>query len=275
MELHAQARAEAQARRHADAQMRSAARRAQQFQAQASRAQAAAQVQAARAHAHAVRLARGWHAHVHRQASQAALRGSSTAMVQHGGQRVEVRNGVVIVNGEVVAEARGPSVSVTTVNGQVSVNGQVVWPRPGGGYPPARGTEDAERVRGGAGVRPMDPWQWPLGGAEGPTADDGGAAVVLGILSRAMEYSVPGIQGARKPRAELEEPCAICLEAIDEGAQTRTLPCFHSFHRHCAEDCFRAQAAQAVAAGGSGLSAAVLCPVCRHAVGPDIVDLID
>lgn len=146
---------------------------------------------------------------------------------------VEVRNGAVYVNGEHVAQAEEGHVSVSNVNGQVLLNGRVVWPRQGGEAPsPAKSQSEA-------------------------------------LIEQALAFSVTGIKGECRPG---EEPCAVCLEDVAEGAATRTLPCFHSFHRSCAEECFKTQA---LATSSRRRLAAVLCPVCRHPVGPETITVDD
>lgn len=85
-------------------------------------------------------------------------------------------------------------------------------------------------------------------------------------IAMAMQYSVPSICNVTR----CEEPCPVCLEVINRGDHMRTLPCFHLLHRHCAEAYFSQDSAHGSSPGGP-----VLCPVCRHVVGPEMVQVDD
>lgn len=134
-----------------------------------------------------------------------------------------VVNGTVFVNGEEVAQApRNGAVSVQVNDGVVHVNGVAVWPRGTG-----------QQVLNSHSLSP--PSACSIEAAHSHSA--------VGVCSRA-----------------LAEPCAVCLEEIATGNQTRTLPCFHMLHRNCAEQHFL----QCVNMGQD-----VLCPICRIPVVQD------
>jgi len=246
---------------HAQAAQMQAQMQGQAAQMQAQAAQMHAQVQANTARMHRQ------HAEMHRDMQQARRQWSHGGGGGGGGGRshsysfssgaggsvsTSIVNGYVYVNGERVARVPpGSGVSLSTVNGTVYLNNEVVWPRPGGGgalpTPPAI-APDGERSarRSSAAAAGTD------------------AAEVL-----ACRFSAVGVCAAH-----VAEPCAVCLEDIREGQMTRTLPCFHIFHRHCAEAHFSNEA-------GRGPAGVVLCPVCRHPVsdevpsGAEVVDLLD
>jgi len=146
-----------------------------------------------------------------------------------GSVSTSVVNGHVYVNGQLVAQLPpGTPVSISTVNNEVHLNGQVIWPQGGGGV-----IHQSQR-RSLVMPRPARAHQ------------DG--------RSLAMRHSRIGVCDADR-----EEPCPICLDEIRAGQHTRTLPCFHFLHQHCAESHFFQ---------GENPEDAVLCPVCRAEVGP-------
>mmetsp|Transcript_4089 Transcript_4089/g.8254 ORF Transcript_4089/g.8254 Transcript_4089/m.8254 type:complete len:193 (+) Transcript_4089:2-580(+) len=65
---------------------------------------------------------------------------------------------------------------------------------------------------------------------------------------------------------ENEEICPVCLEPMEKGQLTRTLPCFHALHADCAGRHFAASSRSR----RDGLRARkhVQCPLCRARVGP-------
>jgi len=146
-----------------------------------------------------------------------------------GGVSTSVVNGDVYVNGQLVAQLPpGAPVSIQTVNNVVHLNGEVVWPQQGG--------DVIQQTQRGRAVMPP-----PAHAREDER-------------SLAMRYSRVGVCDADR-----EEPCPICLDDIRAGQRTRTLPCFHFLHQHCAESHF---------SQGENPADAVLCPVCRAEVGP-------
>ncbi|KAF4656163.1 hypothetical protein FOZ61_007146 [Perkinsus olseni] len=62
-----------------------------------------------------------------------------------------------------------------------------------------------------------------------------------------------------------EEPCAICLSEYQVGEVSRRLPCGHSFHTCCFDNCF--------ACRPRGFKLHHVCPLCRAALGPTLIEL--
>lgn len=147
-----------------------------------------------------------------------------------GSVSTSVVNGDVYVNGQLVAQVPpGTPVSIRNVNNVVHLNGQIVWP------PQAEGAIHQIRRRSPGMPQPAR------------AREPGGQRL-------AMRHSVVGVCDADR-----EEPCPICLDEIKAGQRTRTLPCFHFLHQHCAESHF---------SQGDNPADVVLCPVCRAEVGP-------
>jgi len=158
-----------------------------------------------------------------------------------GSVSTSIINNSVYVNGQHVANLDGHG-QVQTINGQVFVNGQVVWPRPGGA-----GVAGDVASLSGRHSQPKSPQQQQL-------------------YDQALKFSAVSI--CEKDRCA--EDCTICLEPIMKGQWMTTLPCFHLFHRHCAEAHFDKQCSSNAAAV-EGIN----CPVCRYTIGPEVLEIDD
>ncbi len=248
----AQAHAEAQTMR-AQAQAAQQQARAQavatrtQLQAQGERMRTQARAQAEQMQAQMQQMPRDFEQRMSQEPLASATQWPDSHFSSSGMNSVttEVRNGTVFINGQAVARPDGGGgISVQTINGRVLVNGEAVWPRAdAGALPVAQGHAVGRRGRPHSRMQAAE--------------------------ATALRHSLVSTRG---PPCEGDEPCAVCLEDIREGDETRTLPCFHCFHRQCAEAAF-CQAANAAAASNNGSSpSAVCCPVCRCPVGPEIVD---
>jgi len=236
----------AQMQRQAGVMQRDMERHAARMERQAARMQHDMERQAARMQRDMERRATRMQRDMERQAEQMQAIGPTEqafppgVMAAMGGRGVStsVSNGVVYVNGEPVALVPpGGPVALQNVNGTVSLNGQVVWP-------PAAAAGVAGAAAG-----------MTEGAATGTEGDRPPAVRDPTAYQEAMRYSRLGVCGANR-----DEPCPVCLEDIASGQHTRTLPCFHFMHRHCAEAHFRRDAAR---------GEPVLCPICRTNVGPD------
>jgi len=106
---------------------------------------------------------------------------------------------------------------------------------------------------------------WPQPGGRGQVVPEASAPPPPqeDPFEQAMQYSVRSACEACQ-----KEPCPVCLEPIQVGDEMRTLPCFHLLHNHCAEAHFAQSAARSSRTGGP-----VLCPVCRHVVGPEMIEI--
>eukprot|EP00931_Biecheleriopsis_adriatica_P009773 TRINITY_DN110849_c0_g1_i1.p1 TRINITY_DN110849_c0_g1~~TRINITY_DN110849_c0_g1_i1.p1 ORF type:complete len:224 (-),score=52.30 TRINITY_DN110849_c0_g1_i1:122-793(-) len=137
------------------------------------------------------------------------------------------------------------AVSTSVINGAVYVNGQEVSRVPAG---------MGVNVQNINGVVVVNGQQvWPPHGAAGGHSMSPSAA-----FEEAMSSSAASIC-----QANLREPCAICLAEVTAGQHTRTLPCFHMFHRSCAESFFQDKSTT----GGQ-----ILCPLCRVPVANHVPD---
>mmetsp|Transcript_40654 Transcript_40654/g.91301 ORF Transcript_40654/g.91301 Transcript_40654/m.91301 type:complete len:396 (-) Transcript_40654:29-1216(-) len=82
-------------------------------------------------------------------------------------------------------------------------------------------------------------------------------------LQRALRFSALG----KCEEGACKEPCPICLEDMTKGQLLRTLPCFHMFHQGCAEQYFQCESLRL------GEDDNISCPLCRFAVGPEVIDV--
>lgn len=146
-----------------------------------------------------------------------------------GAVSTSVVNGSVYINGQWVAEVPdGAPVSIENRDGIVSLNGTAIWP-------PRAGARDQPQQAAAGAFEPRDRRR----------RDD--------PQSIALDSSRTGVS-----TKDYEEPCVVCLEAIRAGQQIRTLPCFHVFHRSCAEADFARDTRPNP----------VQCPMCRIEVAP-------
>lgn len=134
-------------------------------------------------------------------------------------------------------------VSTSVVNGIVYVNSHEVARVP---------TGQGVRVQNLNGTVVVNGQQvWPAG------APAAAAPAVPHALKQAFDCSLASVCDT-----DLTEPCPICIAPIQAGQHTRTLPCFHIFHRSCAEGAFQAS----LTAAGD-----ILCPVCRVPITPAVL----
>ncbi|EEQ99095.1 RING-H2 finger protein ATL4M, putative [Perkinsus marinus ATCC 50983] len=70
---------------------------------------------------------------------------------------------------------------------------------------------------------------------------------------------------ATSAAGDVDEPCAICLSEYQVGEVSRSLPCGHTFHTSCFDNCF--------ACRPRGFKLHHVCPLCRAALGPTLVEL--
>eukprot|EP00928_Gymnodinium_smaydae_P034499 TRINITY_DN2442_c0_g1_i1.p1 TRINITY_DN2442_c0_g1~~TRINITY_DN2442_c0_g1_i1.p1 ORF type:complete len:322 (-),score=41.42 TRINITY_DN2442_c0_g1_i1:224-1189(-) len=170
------------------------------------------------------------------EASRAGMSMTSGGGPHSSGVSTSVINGNVYVNGQFVTQVPpGTQVSLETTRHVVRLNGRVIWPPP-----PPQAHAQLELQAG------TDVLSFYQHGLNQEVAD-------------ALRYSVVGIC-----EVEREELCPICLDRIEVGQHTRTLPCFHFLHRRCAEVHFSRQRLS---------SGPVQCPICREVVGPTQVSL--
>jgi len=153
-----------------------------------------------------------------------------TSMSTSGGSQgvsTSVVNGEVFVNGEWVATAPRGATSLEVRNGVVRMNGEAIWPRADHAQAQAhsgglRRIEGVPEDQSGE----QEAIDWRLAGEQVPSAPS--------PVEVALRSSRTGVCDCDR-----EEPCAVCLERITAGHHTRTLPCFHVLHRSCAEAHFR------------------------------------
>lgn len=134
-------------------------------------------------------------------------------------------------------------VSTSVVNGVVYVNSHEV-----ARVPPGQGV-NVQNLNGTVVVNGQQVW---AAGAPTPAAPARPHA-----LKQALDCSLASVCDT-----DLTEPCSICIAPIQARQLTRTLPCFHIFHRSCAECAFQAS----LTAAGE-----ILCPVCRVPVTPAVL----
>eukprot|EP00927_Polykrikos_kofoidii_P082286 TRINITY_DN8141_c0_g3_i1.p1 TRINITY_DN8141_c0_g3~~TRINITY_DN8141_c0_g3_i1.p1 ORF type:complete len:360 (+),score=104.82 TRINITY_DN8141_c0_g3_i1:95-1174(+) len=167
-------------------------------------------------------------------------------------------NGSIYVNGQQVAQVPcGASVNLQSSNGVVRLNNEVIWPR---------ADVVAAGVMAEVEVPPLQQSFMPPASAwlrDSPEEDVGN--VELQTLRDALNHSRVGVCPNDR-----EEPCSVCTDSIATGQKTRTLPCFHVLHRACAEAYFSAEAKIA-----AHQNRRIPCPVCRHDVGPELVEILD
>jgi hypothetical protein len=72
-----------------------------------------------------------------------------------------------------------------------------------------------------------------------------------GATARQPDAAVASNNSNNNNNSHNSHRCSVCLEAYRAGDQLRTVPCFHSFHKHCIDD---------------WLSRKAECPVCKHSV---------
>jgi len=181
------------------------------------------------------------------------------------GVSTAVCNGIVYVNNtEVYRLPPGSPVNVQSINSDVYVNDVLVWSQgatvPHGGAPVGAGVHHGGAPVG-AGVYAVGAGGLDNGHILGnaipaPAADDGNAANIRAAAAVAMANSRADVCNA-----DFEDPCAVCIGDIRSGCHTRTLPCFHVLHRHCAEAYFNQPG-----------SIPVLCPTCRTPIGANAHD---
>mmetsp|Transcript_69259 Transcript_69259/g.129313 ORF Transcript_69259/g.129313 Transcript_69259/m.129313 type:complete len:412 (+) Transcript_69259:67-1302(+) len=89
------------------------------------------------------------------------------------------------------------------------------------------------------------------------------AQVGASCYQRALRFSAEG----KCEEGACKEPCSICLEDMTKGQMLRTLPCFHMFHKDCAEQYFQRESMRL------GEDENIGCPLCRFPVGPEVIDV--